>query len=72
MFLMPEGTIAKPVKGRSLAGRQRVSSDKQNEKAKSSRFESFDPDSNIRFESILQPLKQDLETVSTDEGIQTD
>jgi hypothetical protein len=42
------------------------------ERAKSPRLETRQPDSNAKIENCLQRLKQELEMVAVDEGIQID
>jgi hypothetical protein len=47
-------------------------SDEQNEKTSSSIRRSFDPDSKLTAEIDLHRAKQDLQRISTEEGIQID
>jgi hypothetical protein len=70
--LIPEYSIAEPAKQRRRAGRKRVSSEQQNEKANSPILASFDPDSNVTSESFAHPSKQWSGSVSIDDGMPID
>jgi hypothetical protein len=54
------------------AGRQKLRSDKQEENAPLPRIDTLVPDSNVTCERFVQQLKQELKTVSIDEGIRID
>jgi hypothetical protein len=68
---IPHSANVRPLTSRSAAGKQIDSSDQQPETAPSPKIESFEPDSNASVERPAHSLKQLPETVSTDEGIQT-